>query len=274
MPDTLWSHWHAHPDVLIGLAILEGVYLLFSGPLRERYKISTEPDSGKVAIFTAGVITIFIALLSPIHELSDVYLFSAHMFQHILLALVAPPLLILGIPGWMIRPALKSKIILKIAKVVTHPIIAFSLFNIVFSLWHIPSLYNLSVTNHSIHVIEHLLFIATAVLMWWPLTSNMSELPRLVYPLRVIYLFLLSIAQIIVFAPVTFSRQPLYEWYMDAPRIWGVSVLSDQQIGGIIMKVGSGVLFLTLAIIIFLRWFSEQEQKQDSEFNADPAQTT
>ena len=213
----VWTHWHAHPDVLIGLAILEGAYLYGVGPLREKHRLADDIDPRQVATFTAGILVIFISLLSPIHELSDQYLFSAHMLQHVLLTLVAPPLLILGTPDWLIRPLLRADLSFRLARLVTHPIVAFASFNLIFALWHIPSLYNTSVTNHGIHIAEHLLFISAAVVMWWPLTSRMPELPRLPYPLQMMYLFLLSIAQIIVFAPITFSTEPLYEWYENAP---------------------------------------------------------
>ena len=186
---------------------------------------------------------IFVALLSPIHELSNSYLFSAHMVQHVLLTLVAPPLLVLGTPDWLIRPLLRPNWAFRLVRLSTRPVLAFALFSVVFSLWHIPALYNSSVTNHGVHVVEHLLFIAVAMLMWWPITSNMPELPRLSYPLRIAYLFLLSIAQIIVFAPVTFAKEPIYQFYVSAPRLWGISPVVDQQIGAIIMKIGGGMLF-------------------------------
>ena len=107
-PDgSLWMHWHAHPDVLLGLALIEGVYLLGVGPLRTRYNLAGFADSRQTATFTAGVLVIFVSLLSPIHELADTYLFSAHMVQHVLLTLVAPPLLILGTPVWLVRRILR-----------------------------------------------------------------------------------------------------------------------------------------------------------------------
>ena len=258
-------HWHAHPDVLVGLAALEGAYLLAVGPLRERYNLADEIEPRRVATFTAGVMVIFVALLSPIHELSDSYLFSAHMVQHVLLTLVAPPLLILGAPDWLIRPLLRPDWAFRAARIATHPVVAFASFNIIFSVWHIPALYHVSVTNHGVHIVEHLVFMAAAMLMWWPLASNMPELPRLSYPLQVAYLFLLSIAQLILFAPITFSKEPLYEWYVNAPRIWHVSALVDQQMGGIIMKMGGGLLFLTLIIVLFFRWFGEEEKRRQAE---------
>jgi len=202
-----------------------------------------------------------VSLMSPIHELSDTYLFSAHMLQHVLLTLVAPPLLILGMPGWLLRPLLRANWAFRWARLFTHPVIAFGTFSILFAVWHIPSLYNQSVTNHGVHVGEHILFILAAGLMWWPITSNMAELPRLSDPMKMAYLFLLSIPQIIIFAPITFAREPLYKFYVDAPRIWNMTPLVDQQIGAIIMKVGGGMLFLTLLIVIFFRWFIREEQK-------------
>ncbi len=262
---TIWTHWHAHPDALIGLAALQGAYLLGVGPLRERYGLADEIEPRQIATFTAGVLVIFVSLVSPLHVLSDQYLFSAHMLQHVMLTLIAPPLLIIGTPDWLLRPLLRPNLVFRMARLFTHPILAFATFNIIFSLWHIPSLYNLSVTNHGVHIGEHLLFIATAVLMWWPLTSRMPELPRINYPLQMAYLFLLSVAQIIVFAAIVFASEPLYEWYVNAPRMWNLPPLADQQIGGIIMKIGGAILFLTLFVIIFFRWFNEEEEKRKAE---------
>ena len=261
MPDvagSLWTQWHSHPDALIGLALLEGAYLLGVGPLRERYNLADSVDPRQVATFTAGVLTIFVALLSPIHDLSNTYLFSAHMVQHVLLTLVAPPLLILGLPDWLIRPLLRPNWAFRLMRYGTHPVVAFATFNVIFSLWHIPALYESSVANHGVHVLEHILFMAAAVLMWWPLASNMPELPRLSYPQQIAYLFLLSIAQLIIFAPITFSREPLYQHYAEAPRIWSISAVVDQQVGAIIMKIGGGAIFIVLIIVAFFRWFNRE----------------
>lgn len=261
----IWTHWHGHPDALIGLAILQGAYLAGVGPLRERYDLADETDPRQVATFTLGVLVIFFSLVSPLHVLSDGYLFSAHMLQHVLLTLVAPPLLILGTPDWLIRPLLRPNVMFRLARLATHPVAAFAIFNLVFAAWHVPGMYNLSVTNHGVHIVEHLLFMTAAVLMWWPITSRMPELPRLGYPLGMLYIFLLSIAQLIVFAPITFAPTPLYEWYVDAPQIWSISTVVDQQLGAIIMKIGGGILFLTLIIVAFFRWYNVEEQKTEAE---------
>lgn len=263
--EPLWTHWHGHPDVLLGLALFEAAYLLGVGPLRERYNLAEKADPRQVATFTLGVLVIFFSLLSPLHILSDHYLFSAHMVQHVLLTLVAPPLLIVGTPDWLLRPLLRPDPLFKLARLATHPVVAFFAFNAVFSLWHVPALYNLSVTNHGVHIGEHLLFMSTAVLLWWPIASQTPELPRLSYPLQMMYLFLLSIAQLIVFAPITFSREPLYQWYVDAPRIWVLTPVVDQQVGAIIMKMSGGILFIALIIVAFFRWYQKDEEETARE---------
>lgn len=258
---NLWTHWHAHPDALIGLALLEGIFLLGVGPVRARFRLANESNPRQIAIFTGGVLVIFLALQSPIHDLSNNYLFSAHMFQHVMLTLIAPPLLIAGTPEWLIRPLLRPRRVLQLMRLVTHPIVAFSAFNIVFSIWHIPALYNSSVMNNGLHILEHIIFITAATLMWWPLLSKISELPRLSHPQQIAYLFLLSIAQLILFAPITFSRDPLYDHYINAPQLFSFTTIVDQQIGGIIMKLSGGIIFITLIITTFFRWFNQEPSK-------------
>lgn len=263
-PGSILSSWNEHTEVLLGLVVIQAAYFLCVGPLRKRYDLAESLDAKEALCFTMGVLSIYLVLLSPIHVLADQYLFSVHMFQHVVLTLIAPPLLILGVPSWLLRPIIRPYAIYRLARIMTSPLITFALFNFVFALWHLPVIYGLSMTNHDIHIIEHLMFMSAALLMWWPIASHMSELPRLSYPLMMIYLFSLSIAQIVVFGLVTFSPDPLYQWYVDAPRLWPISPLVDQQIGGIIMKVGGSLIFITLIITVFFRWFNLEEKPGDS----------
>lgn len=203
---------------------------------------------------------LFLALVSPINVVSDNYLFSIHMLQHVLLTLVAPPLMVRGVPHWLIRPLLRPDWAFKTARTITHPIGAFLAFNIVFSVWHLPALYNASLTYNLVHVTEHVMMIGTAMIMWWPLTSTMPELPRVSYPMQMMYLFGLSVAQLIVFGALTFAGEPLYQHYVDAQRITSISALADQQIGAIIMKIGGGLLFLGLLVVTFYRWYGIEER--------------
>ena len=257
---SLWMAWQAEPGSVVLLVAIEGAYLLGVGPLRERNNWADDVDPRQVATFTLGILILFLALVSPIDVVSDNYLFSVHMLQHVLLTLVAPPLMVRGLPDWLIRPLLRPNWSFRAARALTHPIGAFLTFNIIFSLWHFPALYDTSLSNEAVHVVEHVMMISTAMLMWWPLTSTMPELPRVSYPMQMMYLFGMSIAQIIVFGALTFAGQPLYQHYIDAPRISTISALTDQQIGAVIMKVGGGMLFLGLLVVTFYRWYGEEER--------------
>ena len=132
---------------------------------------------------------LLVALEGPIHELSDKYLFSAHMVQHMVLIYAAPPLMLLGTPGWLLRPLLRLPGVLPVARALTRPIPALILFNVVFAVYHIPLYYNAVVTDHNLHIAAHLVFIALAFITWWPILSPLPELPRLSYPLRMLYVF-------------------------------------------------------------------------------------
>tara|TARA_B100000676_G_scaffold38257_1_gene36136 strand:+ start:1466 stop:2260 length:795 start_codon:yes stop_codon:yes gene_type:complete len=260
--DSIWFHWHGHIEVVLGLGFLQLAYLYFTGPYRKKKYPEIPKSPYRNLLFTLGNLMIFLSISSPIHVLSDDFLFSVHMFQHIVITLLSPPLLILGTPSWLISPIFNIKITLKIFKIIFHPLITVIFFNFIFSVWHLPVLYELSVKFHWIHVFEHVLFMLAAIMMWWPLCSQIKQIPQLPYPLQMIYLFVMSLAQIIVFGIVTFARQPIYQHYIQAERIFGISPLLDQQIGGIIMKVGSGFMFLFLIVLAFYKWYDQETNKK------------
>ena len=140
--DTGSLGWRGRPEPgsVVLLVAIEGAYLLGVGPLRERNNWADDVDPRQVATFTLGILILFLALVSPIDVVSDNYLFSVHMLQHVLLTLVAPPLMVRGLPDWLIRPLLRPNWSFRTARALTHPIGAFLSFNIIFSLWHFPAL--------------------------------------------------------------------------------------------------------------------------------------
>src|SRR3954470_5666951 len=131
-----WWRWSIHPSTVIGIAAL-GVLYVWGARRAHR-----DPTAAQKIYFGAGLLLMFASLNGPLHDLSDDYLFSAHMVQHLLLTLALPPLLIAGIPGWMLRPLLRNRTIAAIAKRITKPVFCFVLFNVVIAAWHIPDLYN------------------------------------------------------------------------------------------------------------------------------------
>ena len=264
-PEFSWLDWGGDISVVAAVFFLEVVYLLSVGPLRTRFPGSSDVPTRRIVLFTVGLWSIFFALYSPLDPLSDYYLFSAHMIQHLFLVLVGPPLMLLGIPGWMLRPFLQVPGVYAVAKVLTFPVLAALLFNIVFAIWHVPAVYEAGLNSITVHIIQHLTFIATGVIMWWPVLSPMKELPRLPYGAQVLYMFILSIPPAIVGALITFADGTLYETYANAPEIWGISTQADQQIGGVIMKLPGFLIFVTAAGIIFFNWAAREEEKDRLE---------
>ncbi|MBA3671730.1 MAG: cytochrome c oxidase assembly protein, partial [Gemmatimonadaceae bacterium] len=169
-----------HPSTVVGLAALGVLYhwrARAAGTGQPR-----SPTTGQRACFFAALVLIFVSLNGWLHDLSDGYLFSAHMVQHLVLTLVAPPMLVMGTPGWMLRPALGWKGVGPLARWLTAPAHCFVIFNVVFAAWHLPPVYAVAMANHSLHIVQHLMFMVAAVLMWWPVLSPLPELPRLSYP--------------------------------------------------------------------------------------------
>jgi putative membrane protein len=198
----------------------------------------------------------FGTLNGPIHDISDFYLFTGHMVQHLVLTFVTPPLLLLGTPGWMLRPALRFPPVAAVARFVTTPRAAFAIFNLTLATWHLPPMYNSAMYYHPVHIGQHLMFLTTAVIVWWPLLSPLPELPRLSYPGQMLYSFLMTLPMTVVSIFIVYSDHVLYPAYASAPRMWGLSPLEDQRLGGLIMWIPGGLFFYLLASVIFFRWVS------------------
>ncbi len=264
---NIWlTDWNFEPSILIGLILLCGIYLYGVGPLRRRYHWASEIDKRQIALFLSGVFIIFVALLSPLDEIGDQFLFSAHMTQHLLLTLVMPPLLLLGTPDWLVRPLLEWRFIASIARFVTKPIFAFLLFNFIFTAYHVPALYELSLQNNTFHIFVHLLLMATATIAWMPILSPIQELPRLPYPHQIMYLFFSAIPPTVLGAIITFSESVLYPTYQAAPRLFGVSALEDQMDAGLIMWIPGSLVYLFVLTIVFFKWFGHDDSETANEF--------
>lgn len=270
---TFWlTAWNWEPSIVIGTALLVGLYLYGIGPLRRKYHLADEVKRGQVVAFLLGVFSIFLALVSPLDELGDSYLFSAHMVQHLFITIVGPPLLLMGTPGWLLQPLWRNRTVFLIARVFTFPALAFFLYNADFWLWHAPPLYNATLENQGIHILEHVTFIVFGVLYWWPILSPSEELPRLSLGGQVLYIFLAGMPTVALGAGLTFLP-PLYAPYLAAPRIWGLSAAVDQQLGGLIMWIPGNIFYIVIISILFIRWMQKQDAKQQaSEASLDDAE--
>jgi putative membrane protein len=264
-----WSSFTVHGSTVVGLAALAALYELRAAGGRRQAaptlsgtasasdrspSIRRPPPAARRPAFYAGLVTIFFALNGWLHDLSDYYLFSAHMVQHLLLTLVAPPLLIGGTPGWMLRPALSWPVVAPIVRWLTKPTHCFAVFNVVLAGWHLPPVYNLAMTYHAVHIAQHIMFIAAAVLMWWPIMSPLPELPRLSYPTQMLYCFTLSIPMSLVSVYIAYADALLYTAYAAAPRIWGITPMQDQLVGGLIMWIPGGLFFFGVMSVVYWKW--------------------
>jgi putative membrane protein len=255
--------WNWEPTVLAGVALLAAGYLVLTGPQRWRFPGSSAPSRSQTACFMSGLLVILFALVSPLDTLGDEYLFSAHMIQHLLITFVGPPLLLAGTPGWLLRPALSRPALFRLARFFTNPLLAFAVFNGNFMAWHVPALYSLTLENELLHVVEHLLFMATAVLAWWPILSPLDEMPRLPYPAQILFLFFQMLPMTLLGAMITFAPEPLYPHYVDAPRLFGASIIADQEGAGLLMWMPGGMIYLLAVTVIFFKWVGKEEEPYD-----------
>jgi putative membrane protein len=236
-----------HPGVWIGAAALCAIYL---GAAR----LAGRRPSRRQAAWFGSALLMLLFTGGGLQELAGERIFAMRMLQHLLLVLVLPPMLLLGLPGWMLRPVMLSRPIKPIAKVLTHPVVAFFLFSAVFVTAHFPGVLDRMCRERELDVVLHLGFIAAGLLMWWPILSPLPELPRLSYPLQILYVFLLMIPMTAVAAPITLADGVVYTWYLGGPHGWGLKPMEDQILGGLIMWIGQGIYLIAVFTTIFVEW--------------------
>jgi putative membrane protein len=252
--------WHAHPDVwLLFGSILAAYFIAARRHLRDEGEAT--PQRTK-RLFVLGIAVLWLGADWPIHDLAERYLYTAHMVQHILFTLVAAPLLISGMPAWLLRRLLRPKALHAVFRLVTRPLVTLVLFNSVLMFTHWPAIVDIAVHSEWIHFGLHVAIVFAALAMWWPVMSPLPEMPPLSAPGQMIYLFVESLAPTIPASFLTFGHTVLYPVYATFPRIWGISALTDQLIAGLIMKlVGSAILWCVIGTIFF-RWYGQEQRVQ------------
>lgn len=258
--------WHPHLDVW---ALMAAILLAYVGAFRLR---RAPVDRSRVVFFAAGVAVMWMASDWPVHDLAEGYLYSVHMVQHLLFTLVAAPLLLLGIPAWLGRRLLGihggdavATRRLRMVRWLARPVPGLIQFNLVLVLSHWPAVVNLTVRDHPVHFVAHAVLLVSALLMWLPVVSTVPEVPRARPPTQMLYLFLQTVIPTVPASFLTFGAKPLYHVYETFPRLWGISALSDQQVAGLIMKIGSGFYLWTVIAVIFFRWYDSEERQAGAE---------
>ncbi|HWC15215.1 MAG TPA: cytochrome c oxidase assembly protein [Actinomycetota bacterium] len=258
------SPWEFHPHLDVWL-VLGAVAIAYVVALKRWMGPAERAEATQVQklSFFAGLAIMWIAADWPIHDISENYLFSVHMVQHTLFSLVAPPLILLGIPAPLLRKLLRP--VMGAVRFFTRPLIALALFNLVMVITHWPPVVNTSVTVAPAHLGLHLLLVFSSLVMWWVVVSPLPELPSLSPPGKMLFLFGQSILPTVPASFLTFASSPLYEAYANAPRLWGISAVTDQMVAGLIMKIGGGLLLWSVIALLFFKWYASEQKNPPDE---------
>lgn len=252
-----------HPEVWILVAFLIGAYVYLVraiGPRAVPAGVPPVTRKNKLA-FAGAMLMLWVASDWPLHDISEEYLYSAHMLQHMMLSYFLPPLALLATPTWLMRVLIGDGRLYAVVKFMSKPVFAGVLFNLVVMVTHVPILVNASVQSGPLHYSLHFLVVFTSLLMWMPLVGPLPELH--LGPLgKCVYLFLQSIVPTVPAAWLTFAEDTVYTHYDVPVRVFGWDVITDQQLAGAIMKLGGGVFLWTLIIFIFFRRFAHEYDGQ------------
>jgi cytochrome c oxidase assembly factor CtaG len=210
----------------------------------------------RLGSFQLGLGALLLALASPLEALAEVLL-QAHMAQHLVLMMVAPPLLVYGAPTLpllrgvphMVRkrglgPLLAWTVWRRLQHMLTHPVLGWLAFVVATLAWHVPAVYELALQSHFWHHVQHFCFISTGMLFWWPVLQPWPSRPRWPRWAMIPYLLLADIQNTALSAALVFSERVLYPTYLTVPRVWGITALDDQAAAGVMMWVPGSLVYL------------------------------
>jgi putative copper resistance protein D len=274
--------WRPEPLVLVPIGIAAAAWIWLARIVATRHP-AHPPPAWRTAALLGGLAVIAIALTSPI-EAYEGELFSVHMLQHMLLEFVAAPLLLLGAPATLalraaspsVRRRLLAVLHSRVVAVVSFPLLAWLLFAAVNWGWHFSTLYDQALANPWLHDLQHVTFLAAALLFWWPVVGADPARWRLAYPVRLFYLFL-AMPQNSFLGVALMSAPVLYPHYAAQAhlRTWGPTPLVDQGIGGMLMWVGGDVVFLFAMGLVVAAWVRQEDRRSarlDARLDAEAAE--
>ena len=266
-PHDLWSAWNLHPVLLAGLLLTAWAYR------RGRTRGPRRPvDTWRARCFTMALVALGLALLSPLDALSNA-LASAHMVQHLLLLLVAAPLLALSAPSSAILRG--SPLAVRRASgrwrrrlglthgnlaVLRHPAAVWLLQVGVLWFWHAAAPYDAALDNQFLHLLEHASFLVTAVL-FWHVVIGVRGAARVSGGLGVLLVFAMAMQSAFLSALLTFARTPWYSGYATTTASWGLDPLTDQRVAGVIMWIPAGGIYLVAALVLLVTWIRATERE-------------
>jgi cytochrome c oxidase assembly factor CtaG len=215
----------------------------------------------RLAAFAAGLLTLFVALESPIDTIGEERLFSVHMLQHLLLGDVAALLLVLGLDGRLLRPLLRVRVVHGL-RVLAHPLVALPLWAVNFVAWHLPALFDAALRNDAIHALQHTLFVTFGMLMWAALIEPLPGPAWFTAPWKIPYVLGMWLVMLVLSQVFIWSSHVYYAPYTHDATLWGLSHLDDQKAGGGVMLVESMLTMLPALVWVLLSVLRETEARQ------------
>jgi len=263
--------WTPHPDVWLLVALFGAGYAIAIVRLGPRWAAAGQAfvTRFQVTCWTLGVLAMWVASDYPVHDVAERYNFSVHMVQHLIFTMVVPPLLLLGLPAWLLRLVLRPRWLFSTVRTLARFIPALVIFNVVLVFTHWPLIVDDALRNGLVHFLVHALLVVSSLIVWLPVVSPLPEIPRLQPVLRMLYLFAWSVVPTIPASFLTFGTSPIYKFYEHVPHLYGLSTLQDQQAAGLIMKIGAGLLLWLIIAVVFFRWASEEERANTPRHGLD-----
>jgi cytochrome c oxidase assembly factor CtaG len=269
-PQNWPSAWSWELGITIPILLTGIIYLAGTFQIYRRNRIAPAIRAWEVASFWGGWLTLVIALNSPLHRMGE-ELFSAHMTQHELLMVLAAPLLVLGRPlvvflhalpphwrpaasRWTKHPAFR-----RTWQILTGALMVWLIHGLTIWLWHIPALYEATLDHEAIHALQHVMFLGTALLFWWTLIHGAYG--RMGYGVAFLYVFTTAIHTSVLGALMTFAQRVWYPIYDGRTAPWHLTPLQDQQLGGLIMWIPSGTVFVVVGLAMFAAWIGESDRR-------------
>lgn len=263
-----WA-WQPHPEVWVLVAFLVGAFVYMArviGPhvVRHGERAVTRRQT---VYFTMAMALLWFGADWPVHDIGEQYLYSVHMFQHMVFSYFVPPLALMATPTWMMRALLGEGRTYRAARFFTKPVIAGGIFNLMVMVLHIPGVVNTSTENGILHYTLHLGVMLTALLMWMPVVGPLPE-AQIGPGGKSIYLFLMSVVPTVPAGWLTFAEGAVYKHYVQPVRVWGLSVTDDQQLAGAIMKIGGGFFLWSIVIYLFFKRFGTGFEQENTYVRA------
>ncbi|MBD0372117.1 MAG: cytochrome c oxidase assembly protein [Pyrinomonadaceae bacterium] len=266
----LWRTWGWEPVVLLSLAL--SAFLYVRGVRRLWLEASVGRGTSKLeaACFIGGWLALFVALVSPLHPWGRV-LFSAHMTQHEVLMLVAAPLFVLSRPlvpflwalplawareigGWG-----KQRVVQAVWGALKNPLVAWAIHAVALWMWHTPALFDATIHSEWVHTLQHASFFFSALLFWWAVVHGPQGVMG--YGAATLYMFTTSLHSGLLGALITFAASAWYPAYQTTTETWGLTPLEDQQLGGLIMWIPAGLVYIVAGLMLFAGWLRESETR-------------